>query len=672
MTPARPRWAAEALVWAGAGACIAGLFAHRLWQVLPVGRFGESLLLAGLASLLAWPLSRWRRWPLATALGVVWTVVLVAMAGPLPVLAAALVLVAAMALGAWLVGDGDSAVACAAGLAVFAGVGGWLLPLPLHYAWTWGPLLLALLVWRRRSLATQARMLASAWHGAVTEAPSVATWSILVLGLASAGTWLPTMQHDDVAYHLGLPWQLMTTGRYALDPTHQVWAMAPWAGDVLQGVAQLLAHAEARGPLNAGWLLLACAGLWRLASALGLAMALRWATVALFASLPLVPALLASMQTEAAATATTVLLASLVMQPLAREGRSLWLGALLFALLMALKPLHALAALPLLAWAGWRHRGTLVPGRLLAAAALAVALGASSYAYASVMAGNPVLPLFNGIFQSPYFGAYNFGDARWHAGFDATLGWRLTFHTSRYLEAWDGGFGFVLVALGGAALVALWRRHTRALALCALGAMLVPLAGMQYARYAQPGLVLLLPALVAALHATLPLQRVRWLLVGTCLLNLAFQANAQWMLHTGAIKRSIGLLGRDTALLERYVPERVLAAAIREHARDRGAVLVLSSSHAYAEFGTRGRTTTWYAPRMESASRAAERDASGRAWHALLAREGITDVVLRPSELSPAQRAGLQVAGAHRRLGVGEAEWWQLPSRGPATAQVSP
>ncbi|GAB3753018.1 hypothetical protein [Lysobacter olei] len=672
MTLARPRWATEALVWAGAGACVAGLFAHRLWQALPAARFGETLLLAGLASLLAWTLSRWRQWPRATALLVVWGAALVAMTGPLPVLAAVVILAAAMTLGAWLVGDGDPAIACASGVAVFACVGGWLLPLPVHYAWSWGPLLLALLVWRRRSLATQSRMLASAWKADAAETPRAATWSVLALGLASAGTWLPTMQHDDLAYHLGLPWQLMTTGRYALDPTHQVWTMAPWAGDVLNGIAQLLAHAEARGPLNAGWLLLTCAGLWRLASALGLPVALRWATLALFASLPLVPALLASMQTEAAATATTVLLASLVMQPLSLKGRSLWAGALLFGLLVALKPLHALAALPLLAWAGWRHRMALTDWRVPVAAASALALGASSYVYAWMVAGNPVLPLFNGVFRSPYFGAYNFGDARWHAGFDATLGWGLTFQTSRYLEGWDGGFGFVLIALGGAALVALVQRHTRALASCALAAMLLPLAGMQYARYAQPGLVLLLPALVAALHASLPSQRVRWVLIGTCLLNVAFQANAQWVLHIGAVKRSIGLLGRDAPLLQRYAPERVIAAAIREQAPEHGPVLVLSSSPAYAEFGTLGRTTTWYAPRMEATARAAEDDATGRAWHALLVREDITEVVLRPTELTAAQRAGLQRAGAQRRMAAGEAEWWQLPARAPEAATVSP
>ena len=113
------------------------------------------------------------------------------------------------------------------------------------------------------------------------------------------------------------------------------------------------------------------------------------------------------------------------------------------------------------------------------AAAAGLTLAASSYVYAWAIAGNPVLPLFNGVFQSPYFGAFNLADARWHAGFDALLGWRMTFQTSRYREAWNGGMGFVLVALGGAALVAVWRQPSRALALVALAALTVPLAGMQ-------------------------------------------------------------------------------------------------------------------------------------------------------------------------------------------------
>lgn len=661
MTIPRPKRAAEGMIWAGVGACIAGLLMHRMWTALPAGRFGETLLLAALASLLAWPLARWRGLPWASALLLVWIGALLVMSGPLPMIAVALLLAAAVALGSLLIGNARPALACACGLAIFACLGGWLAGLPVHRNWTWGSLLLALMAWRWGPLTVQSRTALQAWNSTVAAAPGAAAWSVLVVGLAAAGSWLPTMQHDDIAYHLGLPWQWMTSGRYVLDPTHQVWALAPWGGDVLHGIAQVLTKSEARGPLNAGWLLLACAGLWRLGVGLGLPLAMRWATLALFGSLPLVPALMASMQTEAAATATGVLLASLVMAPLGRVGRSLLAGLLLFALLLALKPLHAIAALPLLAWAALRHRALLTSWRWPVAAVVALVLGASSYTYAWAVAGNPVLPLFNGVFESPYFGAYNFGDARWQAGFDASLAWRMTFHTSRYLEAWDGGIGFVLVALGGAALLAAWHSRTRALALCALVMMAVPLTGMQYARYAHPGMVLLLPALVAALHAVLPMPRLRWVLVATCLLNLAFQANGHWMLHTGAIKRSIGLLGRDTPLFERYVPERVLAAAIRERAPDGGAILVLSSAPAYAEFGIRGRTTTWYAPRLEAARRVADGDVSGRAWQAMLEREGITEVLLRPNELTPAQRAALQAGGARRMLSVGEAEWWQRP-----------
>ncbi|MCM2338718.1 MAG: hypothetical protein NDI59_08460 [Lysobacter sp.] len=664
-THPRTTLVAEAVVWAGVVACVAGLLVHRLWEVLPAGRFGETLLLAGLASGLAWPLSRWRRIPRATALLLVWAGVLVAMAGPMPVLATALLLVAATGLGSWLVGPSHPAMAAAVGLALFAVVGGWLAPLPVHRGWTWAPVLFALVAWRWSALKALGSETASTWNAAVAASPRAAMWSVLLLGVASAGAWLPTLQHDDVAYHLGLPWQWMTTGRYVLDPTHQVWAMAPWAGDVLHAIAQVLAQAEARGPVNVGWLILTCAGLWRLGAALVLPAHWRWGTLALFGSLPLVPALMASMQTETAATAATLLLASLVIRPLGQAGRSMAAGVLLFALLLALKPVHALAALPLLTWAALRQRALLSSWRWLLAAAAALVLGASSYTYAWHVAGNPVLPLFNGVFQSSYFGPYNFADARWHAGFDAALGWRMTFQTSRYLEAWDGGIGFVLVALSGAALVALWHRPSRALAVCAVAAMIVPLLGMQYARYAHPGLVLLLPAVVAGLHAALPAQRARWVLIGTLLLNLAFQANAHWVLHTGMVKRSVGHLGRDVPLLERYAPERVLAQAIRERAPESGAVLVLASSPAYAELGHRGRTLTWYSPHVETAGATAERDGSGRAFQALLAREGITEVLLRPAELTPAQRAGLQRARARPVLAVGDAEWWQLP-RGSA------
>src|SRR5687768_15996385 len=106
-------------------------------------------------------------------------------------------------------------------------------------------LCVALVVLRRRALRAAAGSVGNGWREAVAGTPRAAAWAVMVAGLASAGAWLPTMQHDDLAFHLGLPWQLMLNGRYALDPAHQVWALAPWAGDVLQGMAQVMAHAEA-------------------------------------------------------------------------------------------------------------------------------------------------------------------------------------------------------------------------------------------------------------------------------------------------------------------------------------------------------------------------------------------------------------------------------------------
>src|SRR5690606_31927665 len=271
---------------------------------------------------------------------------------------------------------------------------------------------------RWRALAASLSVARDGWRTAVSASPRAAAWTVLALGLASAGSWPPTMQFDDLAYHLGLPWQLMLHGRYALDVSQQVWSLAPWAGDVLQAIPQVVAHAESRGPLNLTWLAAAALGLWRLGALLGLVPALRWAAMALYASLPLA-------------------------------------ASLLYGLLFALKPMHGIAATPLVLWALWRQRGALPGiGALALAVAAFVAVGGSSYAYAWASTGNPVLPLLNDVFRSPAFPAIGFNDARWQQGFDAALPWSLTFRTSDYLEGWNGALGFVLVALAGTWLLA--------------------------------------------------------------------------------------------------------------------------------------------------------------------------------------------------------------------------
>lgn len=644
------------LVEAGLLATVAGLIVHRTWQALPTARIGQALMLGLLWAGLAWLLRSLPRLRMADAIALVGLLALVVMAGPLPVLATALLAAAAIGIGTWLVED--AAAAFVVGCAVIAGVVGWLLPLPVHRAWLYAPLLLALAWARRPALESTVQDGWQRWRSAVDASPRTAAASMLALGLASAGAWLPTLQYDDLAYHLGLPWQLLRNGRYALDASQQVWSLAPWAGDVLQAIVQVLAHAEARGALDAAWLAACAALVARTSAQLGAPLPLRWLAVALLATLPPIAVLVGGMQTELPATAAMLALLAVALAP----GRRAWLAvAVLAGFLLALKAIHLPAASLLVVFALLRSETRLGPGRAVLAIALVALLGGASYAYAWATCGNPVLPLLNGIFRSPCFPPVDFADARWQPVPGLPLPWSMTFLTSRHMEGWDGGIGLLLVAFAGVALAALAIPRTRWPMLGALVAIALPMGTVAYARYVVPGIALMLPSAVATLAALYSVRRATWLLAAVAIADFAFQANSGWMLRTGAIRRALAEGGRDAPLLERYSPERLAIARLRDIAP--GAVVLDLGGAAHAELAGRGRTTTWYAPALHAASEAADADPSGAAWAALLQRERIDVVLLRAPDSTPPRRAGLARAGAHILLTVGPVECWALRAR---------
>ncbi|WP_162314087.1 hypothetical protein [Pseudoxanthomonas yeongjuensis] len=653
-----------ALLWLGLPLCAFGIFHYRLWEQWHSGRFGELLLLSLLAWGLAWPLRKFARWSWATALALPWCLALLLFAGVVPVMATLALATTALALGGLL--DARSsprmppALQITCGLALLGALLGWLLPLPVHFRWSYLGLGLLLAGLRRKQLLECARSLREDWMQSVAAAPRIAGIAVLALGLASTGSWLPTLQVDDLGYHLRLPWELLEQGRYAMDPETHVWALAPWLGDVLQAFPQVIAGEEARGPVNALWMLLTASGVWRLGKALGGDARANWAAMALYASLPLTASLAGSMQTETPTAALLVWLVVLIVQATEVRGRGLLCGAVLVGGLLALKLAAAAAALVLLPWAMWRHRNSLRLLPALAAAAMALALGASSYAYAWIIAGNPFLPLFNTYFHSPYFQAADFDDVRWHAGFNALLPWRLTFDTSRYLEAFAGGGGFVLVALSGGWVLALMQRRTSLIAMMMAVSIALPLIPMQYLRYAFPACVLLLPLLATTALRADP-RHAAWLLGSVCLLNFAFQANGHWMLRTGAVKETILALGDDHASFRHYAPERILLAQLRGSPASAGNVLAMDPDSAWvAEMGARARTTSRYDPSLAAAATAADPDASGDAWRSLFQKENITEVLLRKKTLTEAQRNGLRRANATLRAELGEAQWWSV------------
>lgn len=651
-----------ALSWLGPIALLVGLAVSRqLWQANPFGRAGELLVLGLLVAGLSWlPVRLWRGTQATWALAL-WTVLLCVTAGPVPVLATALLAVAALAIGGLLFPRGPVGLQLTLGLLLAAGSIGWLLTLPIHHGWSYALACVALVGLRHKALTTTLREGAQQWQQAVNASPRLAAFCVIVIGLAAAGCWLPTLQYDDLAYHLRLPWQLQQQGFYSPAPEQQVWAFAPWASDVVQAIAQLVAHQEARGPVNAFWLLLLASGLWQLAARLGASSAARWLAAAVALSQPLTTALAGGMQTELPIAAALAWLFALVAGP--RDGSfRFWLAvAVLCGGLAAIKASAVPMAVMPLVWALFRHPWPSLP-RILAVAVLGLLVGGASYVHGQVLAGNPVLPLFNGWFQSPYFAPTNFFDERWHSGFSPLLAWQMSFHTNRYVEAYAGGGSFVLVALLGPWLLALFNRNTRIAAIAATLVLVLPLLPLQYMRYAYPGLTVLAAVLVTALFQ-LNARHATWIGIGLCVLQLTFQGNADWTLHYGAVKQTLKAAGRDAPLFERYAPERSLAQALRNAGGPRGNVLLLDPSKAFfAEFGTRGRTVSWYSLPLSTAAASAAQDDSGQAWLTLLRHEGISDVILQGDTVTPAQREALRLAHAVHRGTVRKAEWWSLPA----------
>lgn len=443
-----------------------------------------------------------------------------------------------------------------------------------------------------------------------------------------------------------------------------MWSYAPWAGDVLHGIATVLSRREAHGAVNALWLLLTSGAIWSIATSLRAVASERWASLALFASLPPLVWLAAGMQTELAGTAVTLALVAVIVAD--APGR-LWAGAVLFAGLFALKLAHGMAALPLLMYAVWRHRTDLPWTRLAPALVVFAMLASSSYLQSWLATGNPLLPLFNDTFHSPFFPSEQFSDPRWHAGVGPDLLWRMTFDTDRYVEGWDGGIGFALIALAGVWCLRLLRPGHRALMLAATATLLLPLLPMQYARYAFPGIALLMVLLPIGGENGFGRRMLSWLVIAVCLLNLAYQANASWLHHSAALKRAIRSPFDDSALLQAYLPERLLLR--RLPAGEAGTVLATDPARGFvAELAGRGRSVSLHDPSLARAARDADRDVDGSGWVVLLVRERIAWLLVNADTASPALRAGLDRIGATRTDSVERIELWRVPVSRPADA----
>lgn len=649
------------LLWAGVATLTIGFVVNSMWQNVPKGRVRESATLALMAFLLAWGVNRLSRIPMANLLAMIWGIALVFFAGVLPVLAVALTALSGLALGSLIIRAcyGRSVMLpMVVGMALIVGVIGWLLPFPIHYRAVYLLVLLASVALRWHEVSERIKASASIWQQILNDAPRAAAFAVMVVGIASSGCWLPTMQHDDVGYHLGMPTQLATLGYYRLDLFSQLWALAPWAGDIIQSIAQVLAGQEARGAVDALWLIASATLVWRLAAILNVPTYACWLASALFASLPLTTSLAGGMQAEMPATTVLLALALAVAQaPEQPDARVFCVVSVLAGLLLALKTGFIAATVPLGIWLLCRWRGRIPWKAIFPALTLVLFIAGSSYVYAYVLSGNPLLPLMNGIFHSPFIPPGNFIGTPYTAGGGLTMPWQMTFHTHLYFEGWDGAAGVSMLGLLGALIAALFMPALRALTLVAIVTFLIPFEAINYYRYAYPALVLMIPVTVGATLALASRRNAIALLVVLTTLNFLYQGCSYYILHKSTFLRYEAFTHEN--IFKRIVPERLMAQFIRDQNSTDTALFCDRFRPYSAELAGRGFTTSWYDTELSTAFFSAEDDHSGNGWRELFTHTGVRYAVTTESKRSAALNAALR--DAQKVQHIGEIELWLLP-----------
>lgn len=635
---------------AGLGLCLFGLLTIDLYTALPPYRFRDLLWLLLGGVVLALPLRFLLHLPWVLAFGLALLGIHVAGLNLGPVLCTGVLVLAAWSLGSKVVGtDAETSLPTSVilGLAMLSALIGWLLPYPIHSRLAYVALLTVPLLWQRNAL----RDAVQSWRTAIQHAgDTLPTFSASVLAFALAmiatAAWLPVMMSDDVVYHLALPAQLIESGHYRFNVVDQVWAVSPWANDILHAMVMMLSGHDEIGAVNTMWLLLGASLFWRVVRRLGCDQA--WAALgsALFFSLPLFHMSTNSMQTELASTAVVLaLLDHILTAPGKALGRHILMTAMLSSFLLALKISNAAILAPLLIWWLIRQRPFQLKPWLLGVF-VGIVIGGSSYVYAWILTGNPVLPLFNSMFQSPLMPATNFTNPTYHGLLSWDALYRMTFDSSRFMESEDGTFGFQWLSACGLLLLALVNRRLRPLALVGFIGVLILFVQMQYLRYLLPALSVLGVVLTVQLSQLRPAWPSKAAVIAICLLNLYFQCQSAPPLRQGTVTEVLrqGLQDYRNSLLRTTAPERLLLDGWRSRLGAHATVFAGTNPNV-AELAGRGHTLSWYAADYWARMPAIEADLSGQAYLQYFDELGVDHVLIRPEFASKALVAALDQRG---------------------------
>ena len=341
-----------------------------------------------------------------------------------------------------------------------------------------------------------------------------------------------------------------------------------------------------------------------------------------------------------------------------------WLQGALCGALIGLKITNAVYVAAVGLWLIWRYGARRDYRDLLKVLAIALFVAGSSYAYAMLVTGNPLFPLFNGIFKSPYMATADFSDPRWHVGIGLLTPWDLTVASQRYMEAYPGAAGLALLGLSGAWVVSVASGGARrALALFALATGLVVFWQVQYLRYVFPAIAVACTVGVASIARVSAARLARIAMILLVIAQCGLIRTTSWILAAGAAD---DLLAHGPAAVEgverRFVPERALVRRLDSATQGGFCLLFAEASSSYVALAPSGAfASTFYDPKIGLLAEAAVADVSGGAWRALIDRVGFTHVELRPAQAAPGLLPALKASGFAPVDTEGEAEIWAKP-----------
>lgn len=498
------------------------------------------------------------------------------------------------------------------GVAIWLAVWGCMLHWPVNYRLVYlGLALLPCLVQGRSAL-----MLGSVWRSrgmAVQDwMRSIPMWAWIV-GLSVIGWVLrwasfPTVGYDDHALHLRMWTELLLHQRYAFDIETQVWSVAPFAVDLMHAGLSLMAGSDARSAMNLGLAVVLLLLMALVLSPMKLSAGLQWLLVVLMASTPMLGNLLLSLQTELFLAVLAMAGLLLVMAPHGGGHRQPVWGVLACAALCAAAKLPgAVLGVTLLVAGATRwaspSAGHLRMGRPLNWRALWVLIplgfvALHAYGLAWQLTGNPVFPLYNAIFQSPYFPSKNFSDQSWVHGFGLESYVRVFFNTSAFFESGNYTAGWqYLWMLPVAILMALRRGGPVVLKIALiplLGFGLVMFSATQYWRYMFPIMPMACIVMASLWGVSNKIFRAIGVTVAVlCIaLNLWAFVDVSWMMRSPAtLAYNAG--GKEKLTLE-YAPVALLNQKLQPQGSGFRVLYPLSAPYGATLEGT-PLYLTWYA-----------------------------------------------------------------------------